>query len=295
MFKKQSYKIGDTLKIKQGIVTHFNLKIGGWTGRVIDIHDHGKIIELEWDSEVLISMTDSEHKKLIKLDYQPFYMRIPYDDLEPAEPRDDIERLEVVQDLIEKKTLKLEKKKENKNDFRYYTEKYLRKFIHCQYYPMLTYFQRENLFFIVDCFAEFMFDFYKQMPIDWNISALEDVCLKKIPEKVTTEKDIFKNFGIVLYYFFKFIQERSFFDTTDLQTKIKDIDKNIYNNAINKEKWSNAKKFTMAAIEKGIDLDDTQKVYTFINEYNKNLSKNLKNSHKIELKDIISDYVYSKC
>ena len=74
----------------------------------------------------------------------------------------------------------------------------------------------------------------------------------------------------------------------------KAIDKNIYNNAINEKNWGNAKRFTMAAMEKGIELDNTTELYAFADEYNKNIEKNLKSEDKIDKRDFILECIYSK-
>ena len=76
--------------------------------------------------------------------------------------------------------------------------------------------------------------------------------------------------------------------------KIKAIKKQIFINALNSENWSHAKRFTMAAIERGIDLNDTFALNIFGLEYNENLQKKQKKSNKGDDNGLILDYVYSK-
>ncbi len=269
------FKIGDVVCIKKGVVPAEKKKMEGKKGRIINFHDKGKVIELEWDSDYLKSLTEFDLKKMNKEDEVPYYLFIPAKDIEAAEPEDTLEEVEFVQDLIEKKILRVEKRKEDKNDFRTSTEKWLRRFYHSLYFRELNYTGQESLFFIVDCFAEFMYNYHEQLPKDWDAVALNDVCLNWIPRKVSADAQTFKDFGNVLFQFFRFLEDKGYLKATKLQEEIKKIDKDIYKASQKKENWGMAKIFGLQAMESGIDITNPKELQKFVDTYNDNIEKAL--------------------
>lgn len=84
-----SFKVGDSVKVKEGIMCPDNdsICIGGWQGRISDIEDDG-IVEICWDSITLKQLPYKYIKKSEDEGLGWIEMYLSVDEIEPASPRD---------------------------------------------------------------------------------------------------------------------------------------------------------------------------------------------------------------
>jgi len=83
------FKIGDSVKVNPGVRdVDFNMDIGGWQGRVIEITSKGDMLTLHWDSVTLRDMPHDVIEECIDqgLGWTEFY--IEADEVTSANPRD---------------------------------------------------------------------------------------------------------------------------------------------------------------------------------------------------------------
>ena len=274
--KKAKFKHGDAIRITS--VTDDNYKkLIGKCARIINYHyyeeSNNYSLEIEYDSESLRSYNEFDFKQIIKQELSPFYNYIPEESAELIEPRDTIEQLEKTQNIIDLKILKLQRAKIDRNDFRYYTDIWLRNFLHSKYYRELTYEQKCISEFIIDVFSEQMSEYENKLPEQWDAESLENVCTISMPQKTTTDKETVDSIVPVLYNFFQYLQEEEILETKELQKKLKSLEEKIINSFSDKDKWGPAKAFAMSMIEKGIDFSDQNAVNKYMEEYNKKMIK----------------------
>ena len=89
--KVMKYKIGQTVKVKNGVLCPDDLEfnLSGWTGRIIDlVEDEEPTICIEFDSITLKNMPEKFIKKSEQedLDWSKIYLDV--NDVEPTKPRD---------------------------------------------------------------------------------------------------------------------------------------------------------------------------------------------------------------
>lgn len=275
--KEPKFKIGDFIKITK-VDDEANKKFIGRSGRIINLHyyeDDSYNIEMEYDSETLKSFNEFELKRLIKEELSPFYTFIPEEDVEAIEAKDTIQELEKTQDIIDMKMLKLERIKVNKNDFRYFTDKWIRNFSHSKQFMDLSYQQKINAPFVIDVFGENMSMYEDSLPEEWTPEGLEKVCTDTMPQKTTMDKEDVDCIVPILTEFFKYLAENKILETKNLQTKLKAIEKQIVNNFNDENKWSHAKKFSMAMLRDDIDITDQEAVSEYMKKYNAQLKEKL--------------------
>lgn len=275
--KEPKFKIGDFIKIIN-VDDEADKKNIGRSGRIINLHyyeDDSYNIEMEFDSETLKSFNEFELKRLIKEELSPFYTFIPEEDVEAIEAKDTIQELEKTQDIIDMKMLKLERIKVNKNDFRFFTDKWIRNFSHSKQFMDLSYQQKINAPFVIDVFGENMSMYEDSLPEEWSPEGLEKVCTDTMPQKTTMDKEDVDCIVPILTEFFKYLAENKILETKNLQTKLKAIEKQIVNNFNDENKWSHAKKFSMAMLRDDIDITDQEAVSEYMKKYNAQLKEKL--------------------
>lgn len=277
MSKKESkFKIGDYIKVVK-VDDEKNKKFIGRSGRILNIHLNESLnrimLEIEYDIKTLKSFNEFDLKKFIKDDDEPFYLYPPENDCELIEVNETIEELENVQDLIEFKTIRLSKQKIDKNDFRYYTDKYIRNFLHSNLCMNLNYEEKSDCDFVIDVFSEHMFKYFGKLPKDWDDKSLKKVCTETMPYSVTVDSEtiIFP----VLDAFLKYLEQEDILKSQKLQKKLSEIKDKMNDNFKNTKLWGPAKTFFTEMKKKGINPEDKDSVQQFMEEYNANIEENL--------------------
>ena len=99
-----SFKVGDSVKVKEGIMCpdDDSICIGGWQGRISDIEDDG-IVEISWDSITLkqLPLEYIRHSEKEGLDWTE--MHLSADEIESASPRDSEKTADSVREEMESK------------------------------------------------------------------------------------------------------------------------------------------------------------------------------------------------
>lgn len=96
-------KVGDSVKVNPGIRdVDFDIDIGGWQGRVIEIISEGETLALHWDSVTLREMLSDMIEDCIDqgLGWTEYYIKA--DEVTPASPRDTEADVDQVVDELEK-------------------------------------------------------------------------------------------------------------------------------------------------------------------------------------------------
>jgi len=128
-------------------------------------------------------------------------------------------------------------------------------FIKTQYFEALTEEQKENSESVALSFTEHMYVDHKLTPEKWNESALEQVCLHTLPEMMVSDESYFTSMAPVLCAFFEFLAENQLVKSASgLARKVREIDQQIVQNALNPENWNIGKTVFMAGIQAGVDM-----------------------------------------
>jgi hypothetical protein len=88
MKNKKKIKIGDSVKVKAGVIDpDFDISIEGWQGRITEVFDN-EMATIQWDSITLENMPESviEDSEVEGLDWAK--MTLQFDEMEIVQPRD---------------------------------------------------------------------------------------------------------------------------------------------------------------------------------------------------------------
>lgn len=138
-------------------------------------------------------------------------------------------------------------------------------FIKTQYFEALTEEQKENSESIVLSFTEHMYVDHRLTPEKWNESALQQVCLHTLPEMMVTGESYFTSMAPVLSAFFEFLAENQLVKSASgLAKKVREIDQQIVQNALNPENWNIGKTVFMEGIQAGVDMTNEKERDAFL-------------------------------
>lgn len=254
----KEFKRRDSVKIKNGLKhPQLNLIFKDWQGRVFEVH--GRTVELELDSITLQNLSEEYLNHCEETNEYPHLITVPKEDLEFVEPRDHYDDVEKIQDEIIEK-LDSRPSNEDELDYRKLNRKWARHFLRSNFYSEMEKGVRENSDFILETFSDYMYNYEGQEPEDWDIQALEEVCLNWVPNKISAEKDLFQAYGVVLIKFFEFLDSRKYLKTKLFQEFVNEIKDQIVEISQDSSNWGIAKSFMMGAQQSGVDLDNKEEM-----------------------------------
>jgi len=96
--------IGDTVAVKPGIQdVDFDIDIGGWQGRVVEVKPQEDVLVIHWDSVTLRQMPDEMIETCIERGLSWTLYHIGEDEVAPASPRDTQADVDRAVEELEKK------------------------------------------------------------------------------------------------------------------------------------------------------------------------------------------------
>jgi hypothetical protein len=138
-----------------------------------------------------------------------------------------------------------------------------------KYYERLTEEQKRESEHVIMIFTEIMYSYHGVSPEEWDEERLEECCLYTLPRKITADKSYYKSIAPVLSAFFEFVQAKGLpRNSSDLAERVREIDKQIVENAADPRNWGIAKSFLMAAKDAGVNIQDQKELNKFIQFYN---------------------------
>lgn len=136
-------------------------------------------------------------------------------------------------------------------------------------YACLTQAEQEESSFIIEVFAEMMFNYFELEPSNWNPKALEECCLDLLPRKVSAGNEFYDAVEPVLTAFFNFLQEiGAHNNASSLITRLKKVSGPMREAANSPSAWGMSKQLVMGAKQEGIDLSDQNAINRYIESYN---------------------------
>ncbi|MEZ4883441.1 MAG: SEC-C metal-binding domain-containing protein [Chitinophagales bacterium] len=149
------------------------------------------------------------------------------------------------------------------------TQKWVNDFMEDPFFKELTEEQQDHAGFAVDVFANYMYDYEKQMPEEWTVESLMSCCTEILPRKISSDEDFFEELPHILEAYFLFLDKKGYIKNgKELAKVVLEIADEIAEEGSNPDNWGMAKTFMMAAIEAGIDPTDSVEVNKFISVYN---------------------------
>lgn len=148
-------------------------------------------------------------------------------------------------------------------------EKWYELFTRSKHFEELTPEQKYESDFIITTFTEYMYSYHLLAPEEWDEECLEDCCTEILPRKISAGESYFRSVAPVLSSFLRFAEEKGLLrNTSDLVKRVKEIDKQIIENAADPRNWGMAKSFVMAAMDAGVDITDEEELDRYLTSYN---------------------------
>ncbi len=263
------FKIGDYVQTKVAIeLVGINDLLFQWGGRVAEITND--LINVEFDAKSLEQLPlefiiECEDSGFDWISYNFFKSEI-----EKCKRRDSNKKREAAFEKIMEKLLEIEEEKSVATKLQ--MEKWNEAFQKSKYHENLSEFQKENASFIIHTFTDFMIDYqWVESPDDWTTDDIEAVCLEWAPQKISSEIELFENYGDVLIEFFKFLEDNGFMKNTgSFQKCVEKIKGKIAPASQNSSTWGPAKSMMMKAISEGLDLNDQSAVNAYLKKEEEN-------------------------
>lgn len=261
-------KKGDFVKIKPNTSLESGETINNWAGEVQEVYQEENCCLITFDAQTIDSLDDSFLQGCIEEGAEGYEYVFNFSDLEIAPRRDTDEQMRKALDDLATRMIKLEGDEES--EAKELTNNWIDEFSQSQYFFNLSEYQKENSNFIIDTFIEYMFNYEYVTPNKWTPNNVEEVCLNVVPRKISSEIELFENYGVVLQHFVRFLKEKEYINNADkiLKTLIS-ITPKISIEASNSGNWGMAKSLMMGAKDSGIDFGDEEELQRFI--MNKNL------------------------
>ncbi|HME52287.1 MAG TPA: SEC-C metal-binding domain-containing protein [Candidatus Lokiarchaeia archaeon] len=148
--------------------------------------------------------------------------------------------------------------------------KYWKEFSKSELFSGLTENEKEESYFVVESFADYMYS-YNMVPVEkWNVRDMEEICTDVLPRKITSDDNLFKTISPVLSAFFQFLGSKGGIiqDAESLSSRVRAIGPMIVKNARDPENWGLAKSFAMLAKNAGFDITDENDMHRAMIAYN---------------------------
>ena len=157
----------------------------------------------------------------------------------------------------EKKLDKLMKKTENLID----------SFINSIESQQLSSIQINEAYLVIFDITKQIYMHFLQTPENWEPSALEYICLEVLPRKIVTEQSFFKAIVPILMTYLSFLKNKGIITDThaeQLRMSIYQMSDLLVEVALNPTNWGFMKTTLMEAMEAGIDMEDEEKLNSYM-------------------------------
>jgi len=134
-----------------------------------------------------------------------------------------------------------------------------------RYFKELTKEQKCRSEAVIMLFTQYMYSYYELSPEEWDEESAEECCLEEFPRKISDDESFFRAVAPVLSAFFTFLSDNGILrNVQSLAGRIKEINQQIIENALDHNNWGPAKSFVMAAKEAGVDIRDEKEMNMFM-------------------------------
>ena len=258
MFKK-----GDYIKVKDGIKLESGEIVNDWAGEIHEVYRKEKCCLIILDAPTIDSFDESYLIACIEEGSEPFEYVFEFDDIDLSNRRDTDEEAMKALDNLASKMIKLEETAEEQQEKR--KEKWIEEFIESRYFSNLSEYQKENASFIIGTFMDFMNNYEYVQPEEWNSMNITEVCLNIVPRKITSEIELFENYGDVLIPFLSFLGNKKYLENSEqLVLAVNKIKTRIPREADNPNNWGMAKSMMMSAQKKGIEFNNEEEIQNYL-------------------------------
>jgi len=147
------------------------------------------------------------------------------------------------------------------------TENMIDTFINSIESRQLSSIQINEAYWIIYDITEQMYMYFLQTPENWGPSALEYICLEVLPRKIVTEQSFFKAIVPVLMTYLSFLKNKGIITDThaeQLRISIYQMSDQLVEVALNPANWGFMKTTLMEAMEAGIDMEDEEKLHSYM-------------------------------
>jgi len=169
------------------------------------------------------------------------------------------------------------------------SKKWILEFLDSNYSKNLSIEEINHSGFIIECFFDYLYNYFLKTPEQIDEGDLEEICLYLFPRKVSAEESCFTAIVPVLSNFFLFLENNGVICNADvLCKKLNNLNKRIIKSAGNPKNWGMAKSLLMNAKAAGIDVNNEEELNRYFNYLNIiNLARiNMKNRDFWSMKDV---------
>lgn len=145
-------------------------------------------------------------------------------------------------------------------------QNWIREFVDSEFFKALSEEQKYESEFVIESFAEYMYQYFLLPPEKWEVNVLEELCLEILPRKISAKLSYYKAITPVMNKFFEFLANKGILSNSQkLIVKLREIKAQIIKNATNPKNWGMAKTMIMDAMNQGIDVSNAEELNSFIN------------------------------
>lgn len=131
-------------------------------------------------------------------------------------------------------------------------------------------------------FANYMYSYFGQSPVEWRIDTMKECCAEILPRKLTTDKSYFEAIAPVLTSFFRYLDGEGLLRSAGiLAAEMERLGPEIVANCINPDMWGPAKSFLMNAQASGVDISSPEAISRHMLQYNQQLFENKSQHNQI--------------
>lgn len=268
-------KIGDYVKVKDGIELDSGELSKDWAGKVVELN--GEYVTIKKDAQTLNSLSDDYIKYGIVEEVAEYIYVFEANDLELSERRDNDE---MYQEVVLKHNARIEKldddyyveqldamsdedfveqfgdEEEIKEGYFVGMEEVTKRFLASPFFQKIIDTDTSDSEFIIDMFVRYSMNYRDEMIDDWTEHTIDEICLDILPRKVSMEAVFFKKIGEVLKHYFDFLYTNGFIKNRKLGSYVYKKRDTIYKNSQDPRYWGMAKSMLMGASDQGIEIDD---------------------------------------
>lgn len=136
-------------------------------------------------------------------------------------------------------------------------------------YSGLSAAEREESGFIIDVFAELMYNYFLETPEKWSAGALAECCLDLFPRKVLSGPEFYEAVEPVLTAFFAFLQRNGrITNAAELTRRLRKVAGDMIRRANQPDNWGLAKTVFVGALRDGVDLSDETALARYVEKWN---------------------------
>ncbi len=264
-FTKNKFKVGDFVKVKKGVKhPYLKIELDNWQGKVVELDRKGVYMEL--DATTLNKLGNNTITLYGEDEQSPDVIFMERKKLELSKQRNSPEEVEKAQDKLFE-TLELIWKNPSHIAL---SEKWVRHFQRSDYYFEMEQIDKNHSDFILSTYTQYMYNYERKKPKDWNVRASREVLLNWAPNKITAEHDLFVSYGKVLLKFFQFLEAREYLKTRRLQELLEEVGQKIVVNSQKSSNWGTAKSFLMKAQRKGVNTENQKEMAKFMRKEQEN-------------------------